>query len=268
MYTTTYSYNSMTPTAHVTVRKNRVKQYGGAPTKVYLKDNQEFEIELFNAKATPVMAKIKLNGQYISTKGIYLKPGQRVFLDRFIDDARKFTFSTYVIDNNDTAAVRAIANNGDLSIEFYDEVIKIQPVWFNNSPTWVTDTFNTMPYSSPYTSTNTGTVNQFYCSSVASEPQLRSVTVDANNMNFKEGKKSLETGRIEAGSSSNQKFEQTYGDFNSWYTTVVSYKILPDSHEPVKIEQVVTTSNNFCGNCGTKITKSHYKFCPNCGERL
>jgi hypothetical protein len=263
MYTTTIvGYNSMTPTAHVSVRKNRVKQYGGSPTKVYLKDNQEFEIELFNPKNTPVMAKIKLNGNYISTKGIYLKPGQRVFLDRFIDTPKKFLFSTYEIEANDSAAVKAIANNGDLVVEFYDEVIK-----YNQNPFWLTKTSNPIIGSYSYSNMDWCKANSTFRTQEVKSYYSNSSSVGGDAPTLKERSTSLETGRIEAGANSNQKFEQTYNDFNSWYSSITTYKILPDSQEPLTVQQV-TTVDNFCGNCGTKITKSHYKFCPNCGEKL
>lgn len=258
MYTTTIvSYNNLTPTAHVSVRKNRVKQYGNYPTKVYLKDNQEFEIELFNPKTTPVMAKIKLNGNYISTKGIYLKPGQRVFLDRFIDTPKKFLFSTYEIEANDSDAVKAVANNGDLVVEFYDEVIK-----YNQNPSWLPKSSNPYPTTDYWYVANSPLRSQVFNSYYSNSS---SVGGDAPTLNVRS--RSLETGRVEAGANSNQKFEQTYNDFNSWFSSITTYKILPDSQEPVTVQQV-TTVDNFCGNCGTKITKSHYKFCPNCGEKL
>lgn len=255
MYNTTIvSYNSMTPTAHVSVRKNRVKQYGGSPIKVYLKNNQEFEIELFNPKNTPVMAKIKLNGSYISTKGIYLKPGQRVFLDRFIDTPNKFLFSTYEIDANNANAVNAIANNGDLVVEFYDEMIK-----YNQSPLWLTTTNTVMDWFD-INSMGGGVGLNAYYSNTSSMGEVKQPVTRSKS-------KSLETGRVEVGGNSSQKFEQVNGDFNSWSSTIVSYKILPDSQEPVTAHQI-TNVNKFCGACGTKITKPHYKFCPNCGEKL
>lgn len=253
MYTSTIALNNTHPTAHVSINRNRVKQYNGSPTKVYLKDNQEFEIELFNPKTMPVMAKIKLNGEYISTKGIYLKPGQRIFLNRFIDSAQKFKFSTYQIDAADSTAVNAIVKNGDLTVEFYDETIKFvaqQPYWLTGGCVPTLDVFSTQCF--------TNTVNTYVSnasSNVGFNKKLRST--------------SLDTGRVEAGATSNQKFQDTYGDFNNFYSSAISYKLLPDTHEPVTIQQIVsTTANNFCGACGNKITKSNYKFCPNCGEKL
>ena len=106
------------PTAHITKKKSRLKVYNGHV--VFLNDKDNFEFEIHNPKNKTVLCKIKLNGEYISTGGIVLKPGQRVFLERFLDSNNKFEFSTYKV--KDTSENRsAIDLNGDVLIEFYDE---------------------------------------------------------------------------------------------------------------------------------------------------
>ena len=67
------------PTAHITKKKSRLKVYNGHV--VFLNDKDNFEFEIHNPTNKTVLCKIKLNGSYISTGGIVLKPGQRVFLD-------------------------------------------------------------------------------------------------------------------------------------------------------------------------------------------
>ena len=59
---------------------------------VYLQNGQEFEIELYNPTSEVVMAKIEMNGKSISSSGIVLRPGERVFLERFLDNSNKFKF--------------------------------------------------------------------------------------------------------------------------------------------------------------------------------
>ena len=59
--------------AHITTNRNRFKVYGDS---IYLKDQQKFEIELFNPNSISYLAKIKINGNEISNSGILLKPGQ------------------------------------------------------------------------------------------------------------------------------------------------------------------------------------------------
>jgi len=106
------------PTAHITKKKSRLKVYNGHI--VFLNDKDNFEFEIHNPKQKSVLVKIKLNGEYISTSGVVLRPGQRVFLERFLDTNNKFEFSTYKV--KDTSENRsAIDLNGDVLIEFYDE---------------------------------------------------------------------------------------------------------------------------------------------------
>ena len=108
--TNTYVVNSGTefPQAWIAIKRNRQKIYDkGGKTQVYLKDGQEFQIELFNPTQTRYLVKFKINGNYQADRGIILNPGQRYFLDRFIDDDKKLEFSTYEVENT-KAAKKAI----------------------------------------------------------------------------------------------------------------------------------------------------------------
>ena len=117
------------PTANLAVNKSRIKIYnkqGDMPT-CYLQKGQEFQIELFNPTTDVVLAKIILNGKAISQGGLVLNPGQRVFLERYLDIAKKFLFDTYEVANTNEVKA-AIENNGDFKVEFYREK---QPVYHN-----------------------------------------------------------------------------------------------------------------------------------------
>ena len=117
----TYSTPSVT-TANIAVNKSRIKLYtkaGQMPT-YYLQSGQEFQIELFNPTSDVILAKIHLNGKAISQTGLVLNPGQRVFLDRYLDVAKKFLFDTYEVSNTEEVK-KAIEDNGDLKVEFYRE---------------------------------------------------------------------------------------------------------------------------------------------------
>ena len=83
---------------------------------------------------------------------------------------------------------------------------------------------------------------------------------------FAKGKlsKEIETGRIEAGSASNQYFNTYYGSFESWYFASVEYKLLPESTKPIEANKI----RNYCSCCGNRIRKSSWKFCPNCSTKL
>jgi hypothetical protein len=253
-----FTIQTSTPSANITTKKSRLKEYGN---KVYLNDGTQFEIELFNPKDKPVLAKIKLNGSYISSSGLILKPGQRVFLERFIDVDKKFKFETYEVEASQQVA-DAIRNNGLVEVEFYDEqVYSQQPFWYGgntvtlgNSGTWNSNpTFTTSGSNAYYSSTSgIGLVN---CSS-----SITSGTVDMSAP--KEATK--ETGRVEQGEKSKQEMETGYGNFNSWTSSSIKWQIMPTSTKPVEVSEI----RNYCPGCRTRIKKSSWKFCPSCGENL
>ena len=106
------------PQSFITKSKQRLKQHTDT---VYLNDGDEFEIELYNPTKEKIMAMIDLNGKPISSSGIILKPGQRVFLERFLDEEKKFLYETYVVDNNKETK-DAIVDNGKVTVKFHREV--------------------------------------------------------------------------------------------------------------------------------------------------
>lgn len=249
----TLSTGSGEPTAHIAVNRNRLKQYGA---NVYLKNGTQFEIELFNPKQTKVLAKIYLNGVSISTSGIVLRPGQRVFLERWIDEAKKFLFETYEVENSAEAA-KAIKKNGKVRIEFYDELVPV--------PDWCA----TYIYNSGSVPSFGGTtVNCFYSST--SQPIAGSFTTTSSSSgtlmstNSVRSKASIETGRAEKGDSSNQSFVQDSSSYSSWCSKSIELQILPESSKPAEVQNI----RNYCPNCGTRMKNSSWKFCPSCGNKL
>ena len=75
------------PQSFVTKGKQRLKQHSNT---VYLKNGDEFEIELFNPTKNHILAKILLDCKSISNSGIVLKPGQRIFLERYLRPLIKY----------------------------------------------------------------------------------------------------------------------------------------------------------------------------------
>jgi Zn finger protein HypA/HybF involved in hydrogenase expression len=179
--------------------------------------------------------------------------------------------------------MNAIANNGDVEILFYEEEtnvgLKYYPTW--NPPTYI------------YNDLNTPIGNNFYTTSVnySSNMSKSSVTLDSltndNTLNFfnnnprsskyeskydqkprsrsfAKKSKSVETGRVEEGSSSNQSFKTVSKNFNSWTVSTSIWKILPESQKPIEKKDLIER----CPKCSTKIKKSSWKFCPECGNEL
>ena len=110
-----------TPNAWVVSSKDRGRK-SIKNENVFLKDNEEFQIELFNPLKNNVLAKINLNGNPISKAGLVIRPGERIYLDCFLDDNKKFVFKTYDIENSEES-LEATEKNGLLEVFFYKESI-------------------------------------------------------------------------------------------------------------------------------------------------
>lgn len=282
-----YQTKTGTPYAYITKDRKRLKQVG---QNVYLNNGDEFELELFNPSSITVLAKIKLDGSYISGGGIVLKPGQRVFLERYLDDPRKFKFETYEVDGTSNEVLDAIAGNGDVVIDFFDEYK--QPVW-NNPITYVggsfggpIHTYNTNTISGGYahttlsnnvsftSSSNTSGINfnTTSASNTFAGPNIRSkrgilkskgnsrseVTMDMLSMD------SVETGRVEKGGSSDQSFKTVDKTFNHYTCSTSIWKILPVSQKVFEKQDLKV----YCTNCGKKRKKDSDKFCSSCGNKF
>ena len=237
--------------------------------KVFLEDKEEFEIELFNPLTVSVLADIKLNGQSISKTGLVVKPGQRIYLDCFIDDKKKFKFSTYEIENSGEA-LDATQNNGLLEVFFYKEdvitldnwqrkfdriiVEKWYPVYYpsypvypyynrpsiwygTNSPTvggsCVTTNLNNSIVGT--TTTNTYSSNNLINCSYTSDVNVPYGGTTVNNL-FSVN--NVETGRVEKGEKSKQKFTEVDIDFEKHYISSTIIQILPESRKPAEVKDV------------------------------
>ena len=231
--------------------------------KVFLTDGDEFEIELFNPLTVSVLADIKLNGQSISKTGLVVKPGQRVYLDCFIDDRKKFKFSTYEIENSDES-LDATQNNGLLEVFFYKEDVITLDNWQRKFDRIIVEKYypyNPYPWHNPYTvwygtsptiggscvTTNltngvigtTTTSNAFYssnnlvnCSYTSDVDLSKTYGPLSSNIN------SIETGRVEKGEKSKQKFTEVDMDFEKHYISSTIIQILPESRKPVETKDI------------------------------
>jgi hypothetical protein len=265
MYTTTnYSFGDYNPKpeAYITKGKNRIKQHADV---VYLNDGDQFEIELFNPKTISVLAKIKINGNYISNRGLVVKPGQRVHLDRYIDEAKKFLFNTYEVNGENQLVKEAIQYNGLVEIEFYDETV-LSGMNLGNSGS------SGFPWNRWYQPTWTTTSNNYYTQNIGGNQTLYSSDLVGSVAKFSNGvnelksfkSKSIETGRVEKGGDSNTKLKDANMNFDSFSTYSVTWKILPSSQKPLEAGEL----RGYCTGCGSKIKKTTWKFCPTCGNEL
>lgn len=212
--------------------------------KVYLKDSEEFQIELFNPLQQCVLADIKLNGNSISETGLVLKPGQRFYLDCFIDDKKKFVFNTYDVENNLESLI-AINNNGKLEVFFYKESVVSINNWRNRFNTIVIErhypSYQPNPYwtTTPYYGTGTGDYNIGTCNTTYGSSTLgNNIMGQLNSTSNTPINGSLETGRVEKGESSNQKFDTVDMNFDNYYISSTILELLPESRKPVEVKDV------------------------------
>ena len=250
-----YQLNNDMPCAYVTKNRQRIKQFGD---NVYLKDGSEFEIELYNPSRKTVLSKVKINGTYITGGGIVLRPGERVFLERYLDDPRKFKFETYHVDGS-VETQNAIAENGDVEIEFYNEKESIPTLNLNYNPLGgLHSNYGT------YFNTTIGLTDFGYKSTTVTSTTLGSNKENGfNNLRSKK-LKSSETGRVEKGSNSDQSFKTVNKEFEYLTVSKSYWKILPESQKKYEIKDIVS----YCSNCGSKRKKTSHKFCPTCGEKF
>lgn len=267
------------PTASICINKSRLKAYNrGNQQAYYLENDSTFQIELFNPTFETILAKISLNAKTISQSGLVLRPGERVFLDRFIDVPNKFKFETYEVENT-SETQRAIQNNGDVKIEFFKEyqqpnfnyyidtigiptinggsrtTLSRAAAYYHNPNTNVFDG----PYYGNVLSTDGLTTNSTlsYNANLTSNYNANARTYTTNSL--------IETGRVEQGPKSSQEFQNVNKTFNTYPFYNIEYKLLPLSSKELTVDDIKI--KRYCTNCGSK-SKDNYKYCPTCGEKV
>ena len=292
------------PTANLAINKSRIKKYGKNKSipSYYLEKGSEFQIELYNPTQDKVLTTIKLNNKPISG-GLILRPGERVFLDRFLDSNKKFLFDTYKVDNTKSAK-KAIEPNGDVEIAFFKEIVIPEPDFLmGGSGTvtldWTSGDYNIngnltttnanfvdsstgnynaysnlninedifIPSRSETTLTTTGGVG---IGTTNTSQSLRGAKLDESKLQGKLNKSlksksktptTIETGRVEKGSKSDQKLCEGTGEFELTSFHVLRYKLFPKSEQQLSAKDYYT---KYCGGCGAKCKT---KFCSYCGAK-
>jgi hypothetical protein len=244
------------PTVKVSVKKNVVKHYvvDEQPT-VFLQDGSEFELEFFNPLKDNILAEISINGKLLNGSGLVLRPGERVFLERYIDEDKKFKFVTYKVDKNEKVE-KAIEDNGLIQISFYKEVYNaVSSYTYNPCITYGNRQYEYYSYTTGITYTSPPLATN-YCTAASGD--LKQVSNTADN-----SKK--ETGIVEKGKKSSQNLVYTNKLFEIFPFYTQSIKILPNS------ERVYTSDDfkhrKYCSHCGKKINSTD-NYCSYCGNKI
>jgi len=290
-----------TPTVNVSVAKNRLKVYNKEsqlPT-IYLEKDAEFEIELFNPTKDVIVAEIILNDKAISQGGLVLRQGERIFLERYLDVAKKFRFETYTVSNTEEVQA-AIKDNGSLKVKFYREDTTPKYVTPKSNITDWTPRLYGNNYDSPFGyvhNSSTDDVHTMLSGSLSDTLSFTNInaSIDDDVIGFtssvqysaqeipvldaedfiekhpefgrdlRKKSKKTETGRVSEGSTSSQEFANSEREFHPYPFATVTYKLMPVSTKQVDASEV--GKRRYCTNCGSK-AKSTFKFCPTCGDKV
>jgi len=125
--------------AKLAISKSILKEYktSDCTRTVYLNDGDEFQIQLFNPLTTEIAAEIFIDDEPLSNL-IILNPGERMWLERYTDKAKKFRFRTYSVDGGSKEVADAISHNGEIKVKFYKKKIS-EPVHIYNNTIYVHD---------------------------------------------------------------------------------------------------------------------------------
>ena len=259
--------------AKIAISKNLIKEYKSSNSErtVYLNDGTEFQIYLKNPYQSHLGIKISVNNKSIGNM-LVLRPGQSFWLDRFLNDNKKFLFSTYNVEN--TAEMKyATNNNGKVKIEFYHEKEEtpyisakiVEPLktnfdWTNYDITCSSAMSSNEPRSTYYCSTE----DIGNSANAATNSKLTSMLYDISASTKNTNDSYLETGRVEKGGVSRQEFEYCDINFDYYAFKTENILILPTSRKQIRAEE---TRRRYCSQCGKKVNPKD-KFCSNCGTKL
>lgn len=243
---------------------------------IFLNDNDEFVIKLFNPTRNKIGAKIGINGN-VSDKLLVLNPGESVSLERFLDTNRRMIFNTYSYDASNPTAVNAVAENGIIKIDFFNEQI--------NYPTTISITNGTGGYgtfTSLYNTSGMGACDSttilrgkqmsdstltsacLFSSTITPEQEIASKGLHVNSVQPDSLPNIQETGRVEKGNLSNQNLTQVNVDFLSYPFYTVIFKLKPKSAQTQENYEI----RDYCTGCGYRVRNSNWKYCPKCGNNL
>ena len=262
----------------IAVNKSLLKEFlVNSQRTVYMNNGSEFQIQIFNPYTYSIGASISINGVEMPNQ-LVIKPGQRIWLERYLNEARKFLFETYEVNGESKQVENAIKHNGVIEIKFYKEknqnniyissasIPSTTWTYFNdclNVPTDISsNTYSSNALTTTLAADNLSMASDKLYSSFTTNDVFDSINKSVSTKSIAKSK-SIETGRIEKGNYSNQKFQTVYNDFEYFPFSTESIHILQQSAKPVYAHDL---KKIYCTNCGRKLNYK-FKFCPYCGTK-
>jgi len=293
--------------AKLAMDKSILREYANNSNNriVYLNNNDEFQIQLFNPESFTVGAEISVNGEILQGM-LVIKPGQRIWLERpMMGNNKKFKFETYTVE--DSAAVeKAIKNNGEIRIRFYKEYQR--PITITTYQTSYPRVLynNDILYSSDCATTNYLNTDNC-CSKSFSGLNANNLSLNSDNLSFSSEintlttkiSSNIETAVSNAASNTRcmtktisanriepekinepEKAVKETGrigsgsvSYQNFHTVDNEFETWAYRTETIKIlpmsQKPFTNSDiqkKYCVNCGRKLNPK-YKFCPYCGVK-
>jgi hypothetical protein len=238
---------------------------------IYLADGTEFEVELFNPSDETLGVKFKMNGKYISDNHLVLYPGKRMHLDRHLNEAKKFKYVTYTVE--DTKESRdAMAKNGLVEVEFYREY---QEPRTQNAAQGIRGYFTSTNLNSDTLNINnsTGYCNLSNTNSLYGYPNNAQAPIGLSGHTGPVGtpgislsdvteKNEVETGMVNKGTASSTAFTSVDMAFEVLSVSWKTFKILPLSQKPIEAKDLII----YCTVCQKKARKGD-TYCAGCGHK-
>lgn len=266
--------NSNDMIAKLAINKSLLKEYSSSEYSriVYLRNNSEFQIQLFNPYTYTIGAEIFINGKTLYNK-VILKPGERVWVERYFDSPNKFLFTTYEVGKSEEVK-KAIQNNGEIKIQFYKEqetrinytpnitYVNNDSPWWQSYQTYCCDDVKFTSQLANYYCSLDSSVNQTKC--CADTPQTLGLVSKGLGKLRSLSSNKQETGRVEKGNISEQQIHNVNINLEYFAFKEEIIKILPESQKPISSNDL---KKIYCTNCGRKLNQK-YKYCPYCGAKV
>ena len=82
--------------AKVAVHKSLLKEYSNSSNEriVYMDNGTEFQIQIFNPYSYTIGVSLSFNNNLKESNLLVLRPGERVWLDRYLDNESRFLFTS------------------------------------------------------------------------------------------------------------------------------------------------------------------------------
>jgi len=223
---------------------------------------KEYKIRLKNKNTRDAVARIKIDGRYVTNKGdLIVGSGQVIDVERFIDsldEGKKFRFEKL---GNVSPSERDNPLNGIIEVSFRLTKEVTIPQIYRESPDW------NYPNRFYYTNSGAKSFNKsgaIFCSNEWASNASSDLTTNMCycNNNTAENITDVASGKTVEGNYSGQRFEYSYLGELEYKETVIKLNLVgynPTGETKPKI---------YCSKCGNQIYNKVSRFCNLCGEKI